>query len=318
MTVKTAIIGCGIMGRRMLTHMLIHPEYDPSFLWDPDQRALALAKETAPEAEIAQTAAEAMAQVDLVYLACPPAVRKAYALEAAGFGKAIFLEKPLGVDIAKSEALVNELHGHAVPTAVNFIQAAGPALQGVSKCMSNGKLGDLIGIDMVLSYGAWPRAWQIEADWLRFRAEGGMTREVLSHFLFFSERLLGPLQVNFSKPSYPEDPQLCETGLLARLSSSRGHPINIFASVGGAQPDRQELTVKGTGSCRRISDFYIDSASSGGPFKELCKRPSDPRAAALKAQLDDLLFCISGKPHRLASLDEALRVQKLVEQLLCA
>ena len=64
--------------------------------------------------------------------------------------------------------------------------------------------------------------------------------------------------------------------------------------------------------------FYIDSASSGGPFKELYKRPSDPRAEALKAQLGDLLFCISGKPHRLASLDEALRVQKLVEQLLRA
>ena len=316
MAVKTAIIGCGIMGRRMLTHMLIHPEYDPTFLWDPDQKALALAKETAAEAEIAQSAAEAMAQADLVYLACPPSVRKAYALEAASFGKAIFLEKPLGVDIAESEALVSELNGHAVPTAVNFTQAAGSALQGVSQSISNGELGDLVGIDVLLTYGAWPRAWQIKADWLRFRAEGGMTREVLSHFLFFSERLLGPLKVDFSAPSYPEDPQLCETGLLARLSSSRGHPINIFASVGGVQPDRQELTVKGTRLSRRISDFYIDAASNGGPFEELYKRPSDPRAASLKAQLDDLLFCISDKPHHLASLDEALRVQKLVERLL--
>lgn len=316
MTVKTAIIGCGIMGRRMLTQMLIHPEYDPTFLWDPDQKALARAKDTAPEAEIAQTAAEAMVQTDLVYLACPPAVRKAYALEAASFGKAIFLEKPLGVDVAESEVLVKELNGHAVPTAVNFTQAAGPALQGVSKSISNGELGDLVGIDVLLTYGAWPRKWQIKADWLRFRAEGGMTREVLSHFLFFSERLLGPLKVNFSAPSFPEDPQLCEIGLLARLSSSRGHPINIFASVGGAQPDRQELTVKGTRVSRRISDFYIDAASNGGPFEELYKRPSDPRATSLKAQLDDLLFCISGKPHHLASLDEALRVQRLVEQLL--
>ena len=316
MTVKTAIIGCGIMGRRMLMHMLIHPEYDPAFLWDPDQKALVLAKETAPKVEIAQTAVEAMAQADLVYLACPPAAREAYALEAASLGRAIFLEKPLGVDIAGSEALVNKLNGYAVPTAVNFTQAAGPALQGVSQSISKGELGELVGIDVVLTYGAWPRAWQIKADWLRFRAEGGMTREVISHFLFFSERLVGPLQVKLSAPSYPEDPQLCETGLLARLSSSRGHPINIFASVGGAQPDRQELTVKGTRLSRRISDFYIDAASNGGPFGELYKRPSDPRALSLKAQLDDLLFCISGKPHRLASLDEALRVQKLVEQLL--
>ena len=88
--------------------------------------------------------------------------------------------------------------------------------------------------------------------------------------------------------------------------------------MGGAQPDRQELTVKGTLKSRRISDFYIDAVSDGGEFKELCERPRDPRAASLKAQLDDLLLCISGAPHRLASLDEALRVQKLVEQLLYA
>ena len=86
--------------------------------------------------------------------------------------------------------------------------------------------------------------------------------------------------------------------------------------MGGVQPDRQELTVKGTRLSRRISDFYIDAASNGGPFEELYQRPSDPRAASLKVQLDDLLFCIFGKPHHLASLDEALRVQKLVERLL--
>ncbi len=318
MAVKTAIIGCGIMGRRMLTHMLAHPEYEPAFLWDPDQRAVALAKETAPEAEIAQSAAQAIAKADLVYLACPPVVRKAYALEAADLGKAIFLEKPLGVDIAESERLVSALHQKAVPAAVNFTQAAGPALQGVSQSIAQGVLGDLVGVDIVLTYSAWPRAWQVEADWLRFRAEGGMTREVLSHFLFFSERILGPLEIDFAAPSYPEDPLLCETALLARLHSSRGHPVNILASVGGAQPDRQELTVKGTLKSRRISDFYIDAVSDGGEFKELCERPSDPRAASLKAQLDDLLLCISGAPHRLASLDEALRVQKLVEQLLYA
>ena len=316
MAVKTAIIGCGIMGRRMLTHMLIHTEYDPAILWDPDQTALALAKEIAPEAKMAQTDAEAMAQADLVYLACPPVARKAYAIEAASLGKAIFLEKPLGVNTEESEALVTALHGHAVPAAVNFTQAAGPALQGVSQSISEGALGELVGIDVVINYSAWPRAWQVKADWLRFRAEGGMTREVLSHFLFFSERLLGPLQVDFSAPYYPKDPRLCETALLARLSSSRGHPVSVLASVGGAQPDRQELTVKGTRKSRRISDFYFDAASDGGAFEDLQERPSDPRAASLKAQLDDLISCISGKAHHLASLDEALRVQKLVEQLL--
>ncbi|TDK48708.1 Gfo/Idh/MocA family protein [Antarcticimicrobium luteum] len=316
MTVKTAIIGLGIMGRRMLEHMELHEGYAPVALWDPDPAACAEAQRIAPGAQIAASAEDAMKAADLVYLACPPVPRKAYALAAAGAGKAVFLEKPLGVDVAESEALVAGLKAAAVPAAVNFTQAAGAALSGVAEAARTGALGDLAGADMVVTYAAWPRAWQRGADWLRFRAEGGMTREVISHFLFFSERILGPLSVVWARPSYPDDPALCETHMLARLENADGLPVTIMASVGGAQPDRQELIIKGGKTSRRITEFHIDAVSDGGDFSELGERPADPRAVSLKAQLDDLALCIAGEPHRLATPQEALRVQKLVEQML--
>lgn len=316
MAVKTAIIGLGIMGRRMLEHMSRHEGYDPVALWDPDPAQCAAAHALAPDAAIAASAEAAIAQADLVYLACPPRPRKAYALTAADAGKAVFLEKPLGVDIAESEDLVARLDRAGVPAAVNFTQAAGAALTAVSQAARAGELGDLVGADIVVTYAAWPRAWQQAADWLRFRAEGGMTREVISHFLFFCERVLGPLQVIHARPFYPADPALCETHMLARLETAQGQPVTVMASVGGAQPDRQELTVKGSKVSRRITDFYVDSMSDGGDFVELGARPDDPRAASLGAQLDDLLLCIDGKPHRLATPAEALRVQKLVERML--
>ena len=143
-----------------------------------------------------------------------------------------------------------------------------------------------------------------------------MTREVLSHFLFFSERILGPLSLDCAMPFYPKDPTLCETALLARLNSSQGQSVNILASVGGAQPDRQELTIKGSRKSRRITDFYLDTVSDGTPFTELYDYPVDPRTNSLQAQLDELLLCLQGKPHRLATIDEALRVQKLIERML--
>ena len=45
-------------------------------------------------------------------------------------------------------------------------------------------------------------------------------------------------------------------------------------------------------------------------------RPADPRATSLRGQLDDLLLALEGKPHRLATPAEALRVQVLVETML--
>lgn len=316
MPVKVAIIGLGIMGRRMLEHMARHPGYDPVTLWDTDREACDLAQAMAPDAQITATPEDAMDAANLVYLACPPVPRKAYALTAAALGKAVFLEKPLGIDIAESEALVAALQAQGVPAAVNFTQAAGAALSSVSQAAHTGEMGDLIGIDIVVTYAAWPRAWQKAADWLRFRDEGGMTREVISHFLFFSERILGPLSVVWACPSYPPGTPLCETQILARLETAQGQPVTIMGSVGGAQPDRQEVTVKGSRTSRRITDFYIEALSDGGEFVEVRDRPADPRAVSLGAQLDDLSFCIAGEPHRLATPAEALRVQKLVETML--
>jgi predicted dehydrogenase len=208
------------------------------------------------------------------------------------------------------------LEATGVPAAVNFTQAAGAAMTGVVQSAQTGEMGDLLGVDIVVTYAAWPREWQKAADWLRFKEEGGLTREVISHFLFFSERVLGPLQVVWARPTYPNDPALCETHLLARLETADGRPVSILASVGGAQPDRQELTIKGSKSSRRVSDFYVDAISDGGAFVEVEKPAEDPRSASLQAQLGDLLLCLDGKPNRLATPREALRVQKLVEEML--
>ena len=316
MTIKVAIIGLGIMGRRMLKHMRLHENYQPDYLWDPDENSCQEAIKQDSISQIMNSANHAIQAADLVYLACPPVVRKAYALEAAASGKALFLEKPFGINIEDSKDLIKQLEVYDIPVAVNFTQAAGVALTDLLKVKNRGDMGVLLGVDIVVTYPAWPRQWQREADWLRFRIEGGMTREVISHFLFFSERVLGPLKVIWAKTTFPEDASLCETEVLARLETIEGYPVNILASVGGVQPDRQEFTVKGSIKSRRISEFYKDAESAGEEFIPLRKEPEDPRAISLKGQLDDLSLNIKGLPNRLATINEALRVQILVEDIL--
>lgn len=316
MTINTAIIGLGIMGRRMLEHMSLHPEFAVNVIWDPDAEACRAAQNMAPSATLATCAEDAIAAADLVYLACPPAPRKAYAMAAATLGKAVFLEKPLGIDVEESRDLVQALTTAGVPAAVNFTQAAGAALNDVSKAAGTGALGQLMGVDIIVTYANWPRAWQDAADWLRFRSEGGMTREVISHFLFFSERILGPLNLAWAQSDFPAQSDLCETHVAARLLNANGVPVTIMGSIGGAQPDRQEVTVKGSKASRRISNFSEDTVSSGHEFVPIGETSEDPRAASLKAQLDDLVLCVAKKPNRLATLEEALRVQILVEGIL--
>ena len=316
MTTSVAIIGLGIMGTRMMKHMRLHEEFSPDYLWDPNPIACENAIKLDSKSKIMKSANDAIENADLVYLACPPTVREIYAIKTVEMGKALFLEKPFGINIQDSRNFIKKLQKYDVPMAVNFTQAAGVALADLLKSKNSGEMGDMLGVDIIVTYSSWPREWQKEADWLRFKKEGGMTREVISHFLFFTERVLGPLKVIWANTSYPKDPELCETAVLAKLENEEGLPVNIFASVGGKQPDRQEFTVKGSKKSIKVSEFYKDSVSTGYAFTPLREEPVDPRAVSLKAQLDNLVLKINNKPNSLATIDEALRVQKLVEEIL--
>ena len=311
-----SLIGLGIMGRRMLHHMGLHEKFRPVCVWDPDPEACDKARAEQSGIKVARSATEAITAADCLYIACPPVPRRDYALEAAAAGKALFLEKPLGVDLEASRHLVAELERARVPAAVNFVQASGAPLIEITRAMGAGEAGPIRAIDIIVTYPAWPRAWQIDADWLRFRAEGGYTREVISHFVFVAERLVGPTEVIWARPSYPDDAALCETHILARLESADGVPVSIFGSVGGVQPDRQEVTVTCEWRGYKIAEFFQLHASDGGPFAEILERPADPRRDGLARQLNELDKCLRGEDHLLATPQEGLNVQSRIETML--
>ena len=320
---KFAIIGLGIMGRRMLENVMRHPKFEVSGLWDPSPDAIAKTRlmtaiaANAPNMPIAQSAQEAMQEADVVYLACPPAPRKTYALEAAAKGQGVFMEKPLGTDNAQSRDLLLQLEKARLPSVVNFTQAASRGFEELSRSIQAGETGELLGIDIVVNYPAWPRAWQKEADWLRFRDEGGYTREVISHFLFLAGRYLGPLSLQHASPRYPQDPKLCELDMLARLTTADGKPVTVMATTGGMQPDRQEVTVRGSRLNYQFREFYQLWRSDGGPWQEAVDwSQEDPRSSALQRQLNEVDLWLRGQSHKLATAQEALAVQELVEAML--
>lgn len=314
---RLAVIGLGIMGRRMLDNVLQHPAFEVSGVWDPSAESVAKTRASLPGVTIRSSAEAAMQGADVVYLACPPGPRKSYALQAAAAGQGVFMEKPLGTDMLQSRDLVAQLRQARLPGVVNFTQAASRGFEELHRAMAAGEVGEVLGVDIVVNYPAWPRAWQKDADWLRFRDEGGYTREVISHFLFLAGRFLGPLTLQQASPRYPQDPALCELDMLARLTTADGKPVTVMATTGGQQPDRQEVTVRGSRANYQFREFFQLWRSDGGPWVEaLDWRTEDPRKSALQRQLSEVDLWLQGKPHKLATAEEALAVQELVEAML--
>ena len=167
MQTGVAIIGLGIMGTRMLDSLTLSETFRPVVAWDPSDAARSAAAASFPELMISVDAAAAIASpgVDVVYIASPPAAHVEYAVMAADAGKAIYCEKPLAVDLAEAEQLVDLVVSREVVNAVNFPFGAAPSVDFIAAQHASGALGDVVGVDLRLHFVPWPRVWQKEAAW---------------------------------------------------------------------------------------------------------------------------------------------------------
>ena len=312
---SVGIIGLGTVGSRFVEQFNLHDSFDLVAAWDPD---LAACKANEKEVRIAGSASAVIEAADLVYIAVPPLFHNEYVRKCVAADSAIFCEKPLGIDITQSRELVALVNKAGTPAGVNFVFSAAPSATKMSEIVGQPEFGKIIRCDLDLHFRDWPRPWHINAQWLRDRDQGGWVREVVSHFLFIINRSLGATSVNDVLISYPDgsEGKLAETDLLASLNSG-GKPLAIKGTSGGAGPDIVNLTIRGTNSAVRIWDWYRLQVCEDGDWRDLLG--TDRAKLGMNAyveQLDQLALMVEGETSLIASFDEALAVQEIVEEIL--
>jgi predicted dehydrogenase len=316
--VSIGIIGAGIMGERMLNAILAHPggTVAPSGIWDPSPAAMeriglhhpALPRLAGPDAVVAAS--------DCLYVASPPASHLGYARQALAAGKAVFCEKPLAVDLADARAFVAEAVGRG---AVNFPFASSLGVETLTRWIAEGAVGRPHSITIEVAFATWPRSWQADAaNWLDRPAEGGFTREVVSHFLFLSRRLAGPLVGLQGRAEFPEAGR-SERAIEARFMAG-GVPVSLRGSVGRTDKDDHNIwLLEGGAGAVRLRDWAVaERRMPDGSFEPAPDAlPNEQaRPIALRRQLDGVARLARGEPHHLATLQEALEVQEVVEAIL--
>jgi len=314
-----SVIGLGVMGQRMLGSMAFNRQFSVVAAWDPDPGACQRTRDRYLDIRITSTAEDAIEAADtgVVYIACPPVWHKVHAVAAMQAGKAVYCEKPLGVDVAESRDLVAQARAADIVNIVNLSLASAAAVTEVEKRLAGGALGDLAGVDVRVHFSQWPRQWQSDAAaWLSYREQGGFTREVLSHWVYLTERLFGRAQLRSAATRYP-DGGLAETHVVAELEAG-GLPISIAGSVGGVGPDRVEYTIWGSRQSCRIVDWNRLVTSGGGEWQPQLTHIDDPRQLGYQLQLDNAAAAIGGARHSMPDFADALSVQVLIEDILAA
>ena len=318
-----AVLGTGIMGRRMLAALQQHPRFRVVAAWDPDAAALQAALAMVPGAHAADTA-EALfddATVDVVYVASPPGAHAGAVRRALQAGKPCLCEKPLTHDTAEAEALRDAVLGAGLPFAVNFPFARSVAANRLREIVQGGEIGRIESAHVRLRFARWPREWQAGASpWLAGPAEGGFTREVLSHFLFLTRRQLGPLTLTTAQATYPAGDG-AETAIRAEMTAG-GVPVTVTGSVGRTTADEtNEWRLSCEAGAIRLRNWSIaeKQAADGSWATAPDALPNEKkRPLVLKGQLDKLAALTRGETTDLATLREALEVQEVVEAILGA
>ncbi len=312
---KAGIIGLGVVGRRTLANLAAHDGFEVAAAWDIDPGARAAAARDVPGLAIAADAAAVIGSpAEVIYIATPPLHHHDYVVATLAAGKAIFCEKPLGIDVGQSRALTDRVEASGLESAVNFVYGSAPAAVALGRAVEAGELGAIEGIDIRLHFASWPRGWQEGAAWLKGSEQGGFGREVLSHFVFLANRLLGPASIEGARVRYPGGGG-AESAIAALLDCG-GVQLTVAGSVGGQGPDRVECTLWGAAASYRITDWYRLWRSDGGEWAEQLTELADPREAAYRGQLDNLAAMLDGGAHTMPSFREALAVQETIETLL--
>jgi len=315
---QIGVISLGVMGLRMLARLTEHPRTRALVAWDPNPAAVAEVRQRYPELRIAASAAEVIATpaLDCVYIASPPGSHLAYAHQGFDAGLAVFCEKPLTVDFAAGRKAIARIEAENRRAAVNFSLASSPGLAAMKAEITDGSIGEPKKVEIELAFDQWPRTWQAAAGrWLAERTEGGFSREVLSHFVFVLQRVLGQAVVVEAKPDYPADGVSSERALTARLNAG-GVPVTVEARVGGSHPDFNRMTLLGSAGAVEIHDWLgLRRRKHGGDWIAE-GTPQSNRQIGQSAQLDQVAAMIDGRAHTLPSFAEALAVQETIEAIL--
>jgi predicted dehydrogenase len=313
---RLGIIGAGIMGERLATAAQATPDVVTlAGVWDPQPVAVARIVAVAPELAGCASAAEVIAGCDCLYVASPPASHLLHGAAALAAGRSLFCEKPLSVDLAAARAFIAG-HGGA-RAAVNFPFASSLAVARLVEWLPS--IGEPHSLTIDVAFRVWPRPWQHDAaSWLDRRAEGGFTREVVSHFLFLSRRLLGPLTLNEALVQFGDDGR-SEFDIRAQLTAGT-IPVNLTGNVGTTPKDDHNVwTLRGDHGAIRLRDWSIAErqSDSGVWVADADALPNErARPAALRRQLEGVARMTAGETHHLATLAEALEVQEVVEAIL--
>lgn len=307
---KFALIGTGIVGERIINQILAHAKCEIVSVFDENKKRLMeiSAKYQLPVSETLHDLLQT--EPNWVYIGTPPVSHAPLAEQIAKHGLNILSEKPLAHNYKDGMKMVKSAVTANIHTAMHFPLMYSPTIQSLKTALSTASLGDIMRIELHTYFPYWPRKWQ-QNPWIASREQGGFIREIFPHYLQVMYHLFGDLTISSHETTYPENKELCETGVTALGRTKSGIPIILNSLSGIGQEEHLEFKVFGTKKVMTIknwSELWV-SETEQEAFQVF--PTSQPESL-----LDACHGLINGQESLVVPFEEGLKVQGWIDQLL--
>ena len=182
--INVSLMGAGRIGKMHADIIYNHPEASLKFIYDKNKD---FAKDLASkyEAVVANTPEEAMNnnEVDSVFIASATPTHTEFITMASKFGKAVFCEKPIDLDINKVNECKEKIRDFDVPIQIGFNRRFDKSHSKLQEAKVKGEIGNL---EMIIITSRDPEPPGL--DYLK--AAGGFFRDTTIHDFDLSRFIL--------------------------------------------------------------------------------------------------------------------------------
>jgi len=303
---RVAVVGCGRMGLLRMEGALRHGASVVAAYDDDAGAAAALAARAPGCRTLADPGELDWSGVDAVFVCTPPAARGPVETRAAREGRAVFVEKPVGLGAAQVESFRRAAADGGVLTAVGYMNRYRASVAEAREALR--------GAPVLGAVGNWVNASYAVPWWGRRELSGGPVNEQATHLVDLARYLVGEVhQVQAVVTGHPDRPGTAgsaavtlefDGGVLGSLFYSCRATVKeigfrVFTANGAVRLDGWELA-------------RVDADAAPGPAA-----PPADRYQVFHDETAAFLAAVAGGPRDAVrcDLEDAVRTQQVVDAI---
>jgi len=192
MAVRLGFIGAGGIAGLHFANLERIPAAEVVAVYDVDPAACERARARFPRCQIYSSAADLIgaAPIDALYICVPPFAHQDYEIQAAERGLALFVEKPVGLDLAAARRAARVIEERGILNAAGYHWRYSPLVERAREAVA----GQVIAMAEAVWLGGLPgtRWWRTKA------MSGGQVVEQTTHMVDLLRYLVGEVEVVYA------------------------------------------------------------------------------------------------------------------------